>query len=118
VKAYTNPAYGVSPDAVPLARHDALVLLVGRDPGDGGHWARWWDGPGQAELFTDDRFLGAFSLRGTEQRDLVVHLLFARGDDVEAQNAHAAVLCGGPGVPVQYHAAYIRQRGGQPRWYT
>src|SRR5262245_36231379 len=31
VKGYANPAHVVSPDAVPIVRHDALVLVVGRD---------------------------------------------------------------------------------------
>jgi streptomycin 6-kinase len=108
----------VSPDAVPLVRHDALLVLVGRDPDDGGAWARWWDGAGQAELLADARFVGALTLRGTEERDLVVHLVFTRGDDTSAQDAHAAVLARQPGLPLLYHAAYVRQHGGHPRWYV
>jgi hypothetical protein len=117
VTAYAGPAHHVSPDAVPLVRHDALLILVGRDPGDGGSWARWWDGAGQAGLLADERFVGAFTLRGTEERDLVVHLVFVRGDDASAQDAHAAVLARRPGPPVLYHATYVRQHGGHPRWY-
>ncbi|WAX58465.1 hypothetical protein M6B22_06795 [Jatrophihabitans cynanchi] len=117
VRGYSDPALGLSEDAVPLVPHVGLVLTVGRAPGDGGEWRNAYDREVLPRLFAGGSIVSALTLSSAAETEseCFVYLHYTRSDPVEAQRAIAAEMGDAPAI--HYRAAYVPQHWSQPQFF-
>jgi hypothetical protein len=117
VHGYSDPAAPVSPDAVPLAPHDGVVITVGRAPDDEGQWSADYHQEIAPALLASGPVRAALTLTATQEagRPLFVHLHYTRGNPVEAQQVIRAAV--GTKPEIGYRGAYVPQHWSQPQFY-
>ena len=119
VQGYSDPALGLSPDAVPLVPHDGLVVTVGRAPDDGGQWSAEYDRAILPSLLASGSVLAALTLTAASPSEaaprLFVHRHYTRGNPVEAQQAIRAAVGANP--EIDYRGAYVPQHWSQPQFF-